>query len=158
LSALLGLERTRRQKRALTTPAYVSAAPAIPDNDFEFPLHHQRGRGVQQEFRPGGASPDQRHRPGDRPAVAFFYIQALDTCECCFLAYDAFTALCDQYREWERLGRHLLEQLVIKKERREADVLLLSPQERYLQFLREYGEMADRIPNYHIASYLGITF
>ena len=86
-----------------------------------------------------------------------FYIQALDACECCFITYQAFTALSDQYREWERLGRHLLEQLAIKKERREADFLLCSPQKRYQQFLEEYDEMADRIPNYHIASYLGIT-
>jgi CRP-like cAMP-binding protein len=86
-----------------------------------------------------------------------FYIQALDTCECFFISYKAFTALCDQFREWERLGRHLLEQLAIKKERREADFLLRSPQECYQYFLSEYGEIADRIPNYHIASYLGIT-
>lgn len=86
-----------------------------------------------------------------------FYIQALEACECLFLTYDTLTGLCDQYREWERLARHLLEQLAIKKERREADFLLRSPQERYQQFLKEYGEIADRVANYHIASYLGIT-
>jgi CRP-like cAMP-binding protein len=86
-----------------------------------------------------------------------FYIQALDACECLFLDYEALAALCDQHREWERLARHLLEQLAIKKERREADFLLRSPQERYQQFLKEFEEVADRVPNYHIASYLGIT-
>jgi CRP-like cAMP-binding protein len=86
-----------------------------------------------------------------------FFIQALDACECFFLGYDALVTLCDQHREWERLARHLLEQLAIKKERREADFLLRSPQERYLQFLKEFGDVANRVPNYHIASYLGIT-
>lgn len=86
-----------------------------------------------------------------------FFIQTLDACDCLFLAYEALAALCDRYREWERLGRRLLEQLAIKKERREADFLLRSPQVCYQNFLSEYGEIADRIPNYHIASYLGIT-
>ena len=51
----------------------------------------------------------------------------------------------------------LLEQLAIKKERREADFLLMSATERYEKFLQEYAHIVDSIPNYHIASYLGIT-
>jgi CRP-like cAMP-binding protein len=86
-----------------------------------------------------------------------FFIQALEVCDGLFLAYDVLAALSDRHREWERLGRRLLEQLAIKKERREADFLLRSPQACYQNFLSEYGEIADRIPNYHIASYLGIT-
>lgn len=86
-----------------------------------------------------------------------FFIQALTPCECLFLAYEKLVLLCDQHPEWASLGRHLLEQLAIKKERREADFLLLSAQERYEKFLVEYREIADSLPNYHIASYLGLT-
>ncbi len=86
-----------------------------------------------------------------------FYIQALAPCDCLFMAYEKWVALCEQQPEWALLGRHLLEQLAIKKEGREADFLLLSAQERYEKFLVEYREIADRLPNYHIASYLGIT-
>lgn len=86
-----------------------------------------------------------------------FYIQALESCECLFLGYEKLCALCETDRNWERLARCLLEQLVIKKEGREADFLLLSAPERYEKFLVEYADVAARIPNYHIASYLGIT-
>ncbi len=51
----------------------------------------------------------------------------------------------------------LLEQLAIKKERREADFLLLSATERYQKFLQDYAYIVNSIANYHIASYLGIT-
>jgi len=32
-----------------------------------------------------------------------------------------------------------------------------SAQERYLQFLEDYPNIEERLNNYHIASYLGIT-
>lgn len=86
-----------------------------------------------------------------------FFIQALEPCECIFLKYNDLIVLCDNHRDWERLVRQLLTQLAIKKERREADFLLLSAQERYQTFLVEYADIVERIPNYHIASYLGIT-
>lgn len=86
-----------------------------------------------------------------------FFIQALEPCECLSINYANFNVLCEGYREWERLARRLLEQLVIKKERREAAFLLLSAAERYRKYLLEFADVADRIPHYHVASYLGIT-
>jgi len=86
-----------------------------------------------------------------------FYVQALDSCECLSISYRDFLTLSDQHRDWERLRARLLEQLAIKQERRAADFLLLSAEERYEKFLHEYAHVADSIPNYHVASYLGIT-
>lgn len=86
-----------------------------------------------------------------------FSIQALKPCLCLSIDYRAFAALADRYGEWRQLQLHLLQQLVIEKERREADFLRLSAGERYRQFLRDYAGVAGAIPNYHIASYLGIT-
>lgn len=86
-----------------------------------------------------------------------FFIQALEPCQCLFLEYQDLQELCRLHPEWGELVRHLLEQLALKKERREADFLLLSAQERYQKFLQEYADIASRIPNYHIASYIGIT-
>lgn len=86
-----------------------------------------------------------------------FFIQALEPCECLSIRYADLTSLCERCGEWEGLCRRLLEQLVIKKERREADFLLLSAAERYKKYLLEFADIADRIPHYHVASYLGIT-
>lgn len=58
---------------------------------------------------------------------------------------------------WERLGRRLAENVAYKKELREAEFLLDSAETRYLRFIEEYQDIAARIPQYHIASYLGIT-
>lgn len=86
-----------------------------------------------------------------------FFIEALEPCVAMFVRYEALLELGEADRAWERLMRVLLERLAMKKERREADFLLLSAEQRYLAFLDEYEHFAGRIPNYHIASYLGIT-
>ncbi|MBY4675329.1 Crp/Fnr family transcriptional regulator [Marinobacterium arenosum] len=86
-----------------------------------------------------------------------FHIQALAPAECLSLRYTDFLMLADSQADWNRLYRRMLELLVIKKERREADFLLLSAEQRYQKFLAEFGQLAGQIPNYHIASYLGIT-
>lgn len=86
-----------------------------------------------------------------------FFIQTLEPCLCLSIDYADLTALCEKHHQWEGLIRRLLEQLAIKKERREADFLLLSATERYKKYLVEFADIADRIPHYHVASYLGIT-
>lgn len=47
--------------------------------------------------------------------------------------------------------------MFISKEKRERELPMLSAEERYRQFLAQYKHLENRIPQYHIASYLGIT-
>lgn len=86
-----------------------------------------------------------------------FYVQALTPVECLTLNYNKLLDLSDRYPEWTSLRIATLEQLVIRKEQREADFLLLSATERYLKFVHDYAHLDNQIPNYHIASYLGVT-
>jgi CRP-like cAMP-binding protein len=86
-----------------------------------------------------------------------FSVQALAPTRCFVMRYVDHLELATHYPEWSRLRVLQLERLIIKQELREADLLLLSAKERYLKFLQEYAVLAETIPNYHIASYLGIT-
>lgn len=86
-----------------------------------------------------------------------FFVQALEPSECLSIKYADVLALGEKHRQWEVVARRLVEILAIKKELREADFLLLSAAERYQKFLEEHARFVGRIPNYHIASYLGIT-
>jgi len=58
---------------------------------------------------------------------------------------------------WERVGRKVAEQLYLEKEEREYQFLCLSAKERYEAFLRDYADNESKIPDYMVASYLGIT-
>lgn len=72
--------------------------------------------------------------------------------------YYEMTALFEPHREIETLVRKFIEyEWVIKKELRELRLVLNNAEERYLFFRQEYPGLEDRIPQYHIASHLGIT-
>ncbi|MDH5180134.1 MAG: Crp/Fnr family transcriptional regulator [Gammaproteobacteria bacterium] len=58
---------------------------------------------------------------------------------------------------WIRLKLRLMEHVALRKEQREADFLLTSAAGRYRLFLEMYPQLVQRIPQYHIASFLGIT-
>jgi CRP-like cAMP-binding protein len=86
-----------------------------------------------------------------------FFIQALEKTETIVLPNRVMNEFYDRHACWERLGRKNAEQLVLIKEAREKELLLDSLEIRYQRFLKEFPGLADRIPQYHIASYLGVT-
>lgn len=86
-----------------------------------------------------------------------FSIDALVPCECLSISVADLFGLIERHHDWNILRVQLVEMLAIKKEKREADFLLYSPTERYVRFLREFGDVVSSIPNYHIASYLGVS-
>ncbi len=88
---------------------------------------------------------------------ARFSIQALEESHLLVCNLKPVIELFDEHRCWERLGRILAEQLYIKKETREAEFLLDDAETRYRSFQRTYPGLEDRLAQYHVASYLGVT-
>ncbi len=71
--------------------------------------------------------------------------------------YADFVALFDADPAFDRLGRKLAEWLLMRKELRALGLLQQDASERYRDFLSQHAPLVERIPQYHIASYLGIT-
>ncbi len=86
-----------------------------------------------------------------------YSIEALEQTELLVLENRLLQELYNRHPFWERLGRVNAERLAILKEFREKEFLLDSAEVRYRRFLKEFPDLVDRIPQYHIASYLGIT-
>ena len=91
----------------------------------------------------------------DKPSP--FFIQTMLPTKCLSISYENLKSLGEKHPQWNRLNFSLLELVLIRKESREADFLLLDATQRYEKFLNEFSHVVDQIPNYHIASYLGIT-
>ena len=85
------------------------------------------------------------------------YIEALEPSELLVADYTRVSALFGRHPAWQEVARFVAEHFYITKERREYELLQLSAEQRYLLFDREFPGVAARIPQYHIASYLGIT-
>ena len=62
-----------------------------------------------------------------------------------------------QFPEFEPYKRKNLERHIVSLHKRILNQLQLSATERYVLFLEQYPELERSIPNYHIASYLGMT-
>ncbi len=86
-----------------------------------------------------------------------FSVQALEKTEVFALPLKIVEEGYQRHPAWERVGRKHAERIAVKKELRECEFLLDTAEVRYRRFLLEYPGLVDRIPQYHIASYLGIT-
>lgn len=88
---------------------------------------------------------------------AQFYIEALEDTTLLLADYRDYTQLCAEDSCWQTLNCRFVEGLFIKKEKREAELLLTDATTRYQRFLTEYPDLEKRVKQYHIASYLGIS-
>jgi CRP-like cAMP-binding protein len=72
--------------------------------------------------------------------------------------YRQVEALFEKHRCIETIVRKIIEyEWVIKKEQRELRLVLNDAAERYAYFREEYPGLENKIPQYHIASHLGVT-
>lgn len=84
-------------------------------------------------------------------------IDALEDVTLITIEYNKLIEAYDRDLCWQIIGRKVAESLFIERERREYELLMLSAKERLLSFEREYPGLVNRIPQYAIASYIGIT-
>nr|WP_086940893.1 Crp/Fnr family transcriptional regulator [Thaumasiovibrio occultus] len=88
---------------------------------------------------------------------ARFSCEALGNTVCFEISAKAMQQLANESAGWRNAYVKMITALALKKEKREADLLLLSPTELYLEFGQTHPQLLNHLPNYHIASYLGIT-
>ena len=86
-----------------------------------------------------------------------FSIETLEPCTLVEYPIEAWHQNSKHSPAWEWVFNHACQMMLVRNERREAELLTLSTKERFRQFARNFPEYLKRIPQYHIASYLGIT-
>jgi CRP-like cAMP-binding protein len=89
-------------------------------------------------------------------APSHFYIEALEDSEILKIPYEKWLVLLETDTFWLKLLLRFVEKGFMVKEKREKDLLLLNAETRYLNFLRDYPNIENRISQVIIASYLGI--
>lgn len=86
-----------------------------------------------------------------------FSIDALEDTTAIAISIEWFREMSTSHSGFKTLALVLAQQLALKKEQREAELLLDDATTRYQRFLKENPHLKGRIPAYHVASYLGIT-
>jgi len=83
-------------------------------------------------------------------------IQALEDTSLYIISYDGLQQLYQGIKEGERLGRLGIEQVFVNVLQQLTSFYKDSPEERYRRFLQSYSGISQRVPQYYIASYVGI--
>lgn len=83
--------------------------------------------------------------------------QALTDCKIWKASYTKIEELSEGNHEIERLRRMIAENFFLSHEKKELEMALLDADKRYLIFREEFPKIELEVPQYHIASYLGIS-
>lgn len=85
------------------------------------------------------------------------YIQALENSTIYAIERNDFVKFWEKDNLWKNLLQNQTEIDFIRLRKREFGLLLHDAKTRYLHFLNDFSQYADRIKNCYVASYLGIT-
>ena len=88
---------------------------------------------------------------------SIFDIECIEDCQLLKISKERLVALFDDLPGLERYFRRQLENAFVAFQTRILSSLNMSAQERYTAFINTYPDIEQRVKNYQIASYLGIT-
>lgn len=86
-----------------------------------------------------------------------YYIQAIEKSEICAIDIQLFEELLLELPKLERYFRIIMQKGVAATQRRSKLMYEMSKEEFYIHFSTAFPEFIQRVPQYMIASYLGIT-
>ena len=73
-----------------------------------------------------------------------------------YISYANLEKLYQQSHQWEHFGRLIAEKAFNLAMTRTEDFIFNTPEQRYKDLTEAHPQLANHIPLYHIASYLGI--
>ena len=88
---------------------------------------------------------------------AFYTIQCIENCEIAQLSYKDLQFLFQEIPKLERFFRILMQNAYVYFQKRITDNISLTAKEKYLNFIEQYPQIEQRVPQYMMASYLGFT-
>ena len=86
-----------------------------------------------------------------------FNVQCLENTEVVLFPFETHDQLLEEVPILERFFRKIIERALVASQKRVVRNLSMSARDRYLHFRKQYPLIEQRVPQYLIASYLGIT-
>ncbi len=91
----------------------------------------------------------------EKPSMLF--IETLEDCELLILTPESKEKLLREIPKFERIFRLLVQRNLSSMQNRLIDTIAKPAQEKYLEFIKQYPTIPQRVAQHYIASYLGIT-
>ena len=83
-------------------------------------------------------------------------IQCIEPSVIFCISYDKLQLLYEKLQEGQKFGRLICEQLYLDALKKINSLYGDDPQQRYLQFVRNYPDLQQRIPQYYVSSFVGV--
>ncbi len=98
----------------------------------------------------------------DRSSLNFnqkskYYIEAVEASEVFLLSKDFFTSMVEKFPQTAENNDMLLQKHIRNLQNRVNSLLADTAEERYMTFIKMYPDILLRVPQWMVASYLGIT-
>jgi CRP/FNR family transcriptional regulator, anaerobic regulatory protein len=90
-----------------------------------------------------------------RPSI--YNIQALEKTKLLQISHYSFEEMLEQIPKLEKYFRIILESYLGSLQRRIIQNNVLDAEQRYFKFIEQYPKIANKVPQYLIASYLGVS-
>lgn len=84
------------------------------------------------------------------------YLQALENSELLILSKQDYDKLLAESSDWYKLAKYISDDYFLRKCKRQTSLLMDSAKDRYDLLLSTYPKIEQLVPQYQIASYLGI--
>lgn len=84
-------------------------------------------------------------------------IAAIENCKLYVLHHNDVMELISQYPSLKKMADIIVQEQLLRAEKREAALLSINPEERFKNLMEEHPKIFKRIPLRYVASYLGIT-
>ena len=88
---------------------------------------------------------------------ADYNVQCLENTTVAQFSYNALERIYDEVPKFERFFRIIIQNALVALQNRIVRNMSLPAKERYLIFQQQYPDIEQRVPQYLVASYLGIT-
>jgi len=88
---------------------------------------------------------------------SMIYIRAVTDCKLVSFTFESFKELSEIIMDWDKIINKITIKTLLDKVNVEQPKLNTDAKTRYLDFLKNFPDLANRIPLVHIASYLGVT-
>jgi CRP-like cAMP-binding protein len=89
-------------------------------------------------------------------SISLTAIQCLEPSEILTISYDNLQRLYEEVREGQKFGRLACEFIYLQAQSQLRSMYTDEPEQRYINFVNNYPDLQQRIPQYYISSFVGV--
>jgi CRP-like cAMP-binding protein len=85
-----------------------------------------------------------------------YFVETIEPTEFSSITFEGLEKMYSSSEKMQRLGRLVVTATMVLKDKRQSQMVKLTPRERFIRFVTKHPELMQRVPQKYLASYLHI--